>query len=51
MGALHGVGGAAEPRALGRRLFVFSATVPEASWRLGNRVGRGGRPIDDTGTP
>jgi putative flippase GtrA len=36
---------------LGRRLFVFSATVPEASWRLGNRVGRGGRPIDDTGTP
>lgn len=36
---------------LGRRLLVFSAHIPEASWRLGNRLGRGSDAVDDTGRP
>jgi len=33
---------------LGRRLFVFSTLVPEASWRAGRRLARGVRPAGDT---
>ncbi|BBK43845.1 hypothetical protein STVA_38650 [Allostella vacuolata] len=33
---------------LGRRMLVFSATIPEAGWRLG-RIAR--RPIDDARAP
>jgi putative flippase GtrA len=36
---------------LGRRLFVFSDRIPEPAWRVGSRIARGARPIDDTGTP
>ncbi|BBK30826.1 putative flippase GtrA [Stella humosa] len=35
---------------LGRRLLVFSARIPEASWRVGNRLAGGG-PIDDARVP
>lgn len=36
---------------LGRRLFVFSPSIPEASWRLGNRMSGTAAPVDDGRAP